>query len=173
MKGVVLNCVSELVINKFGKDKWENILLASDLPKDTYFMMREDFEDEFVMLVINAVAAELKLELQEVADAFGSYWVNTFTQRMYKPFYDVNPSARIFLLALNDIHVRMTKNIENAEPPQFIFTENGNILLMEYKSKRQLFPFMVGMLKGLREYFKEEFEIQKVEDNVVKIIFPE
>jgi hypothetical protein len=50
MKGIIVLALKEMVIEKFGIDKWKN-------------------------------------ELVKAADAFGDYWVNVYSQKMYRVYY--------------------------------------------------------------------------------------
>ncbi len=43
---------------------------------------------------------------------------------------------------------------------------------MTYKSKRGLIDFLVGLIKGVGKYFKENLEVTKLGNNKVKIVFP-
>ncbi len=42
---------------------------------------------------------------------------------------------------------------------------------MKYKSQRSLIEFAVGLLKGVRNYYNADFDVSKVDDNTIKIVF--
>jgi len=52
MIGVVADCLAELVIANFGRDKWEIILEQAGLSKHTHFPVLSDIDDETVLSMI-------------------------------------------------------------------------------------------------------------------------
>jgi hypothetical protein len=44
-------------------------------------------------------------------------------------------------------------------------------LIMHYKSHRGLIDFMVGLIKGVGKYFKENLQVRKLGDKRVEIVF--
>jgi hypothetical protein len=42
---------------------------------------------------------------------------------------------------------------------------------MKYKSKRKLIDFMVGLIKGVGKFYKENLKVKKISDDKVEIIF--
>ena len=61
----------------------------------------------------------------------------------------------------------------NAKPPRFDYQWiNENVLIMIYQSERGLIDFMVGLAKGVGNYFGESLKITKLSDTEIKIVFP-
>ena len=81
MKGVIPACLKELVINKFGIEKWGNILEAAGLPRSSFFLPTKDVADADVLKMVNSTCKVLNLSLQQAADAFGDYWVNEYAPK--------------------------------------------------------------------------------------------
>lgn len=173
MKGVIPKCLADLVREKFGKDKWEAALEMSGLDKNTIFLATEDVDDVAVLKVVNSVCKVLNISLAQAADAFGDYWVNVFASKIYAPYYrDVN-SAREFLLNMDKVHVNTTETIKNAHPPRFDYEwKDDNTLIMIYKSPRGLIDFLVGLVKGVGTYYREDLKVTKLGDDRVRIVFP-
>jgi hypothetical protein len=172
MKGVIANCLKELVVNKFGKDKWEAALATAGLDKDTSFLPTHDVDDAGVLKVVGSVCKVLNISLPQAADAFGEYWVCTYAPRIYKAYYQKATSAKEFLLKMDHVHQLTTERIPNAQPPRFEYTwTDDKTLIMKYKSKRKLIDFMVGRVKGVGKHFKEDLQVSKLGDDSVKILF--
>ena len=87
MKGTIVKCLQDLVVEKFGKDKWEKSLQDVGLNKTTIFMPFSDVDDAAVMKVVQAVCKNLGITLGQAAEAFGDYWVNVYSQKLYKQYY--------------------------------------------------------------------------------------
>lgn len=171
MKGVIPDCLKSMVINKFGIDNWNKSLEMSGLPKNTIFLAGQDIADETILKVADSVCKVLNITMQQAADAFGDYWVSEYAANIYKPFYKAT-TAKDFLLNMDNVHTLITKNLPNAHPPRFTYEwENENTLIMHYKSERALIDFLVGLVKGVGKYFKENLKVTKIGDDKVKIIF--
>ena len=173
MKGAIVNCLAELVKEKFGKDTWERVLEYSDLNKHASFMIIQDVEDEKVLKVIDSVCKVCNITFTQAADAFGEYWVNTYAPRLYSAYYSGAYSSKDFLLKMDSIHQRVTTNIKNAHPPRFDYSwVNDKTLIMTYKSSRNLIDLFIPLVKAVGTYFKENLQVAKLSNDKVQIIFP-
>ena len=172
MKGVIVNCLKELVTNKFGRDKWEAALGKAGIDKNAIFLATQDVDDAAVLKAVGAVCEVLHISLAQAADAFGEYWVCTYAPNIYKPYFQGVKSAKEMLLKMDEIHRITTERIPNARPPRFEYTwENDKTLIMKYKSHRGLIDFLVGLIKGVGKYFKENLNVSKLSEDKVKIVF--
>ena len=172
MKGVIPDCLGKLIKSRFGKDKWAVILEAAGLPRSILFLPTEDISDSDVFNVVESTCKVLNMSLQEAADAFGEYWINEYAPNMYKGVYRQSNSAKEFLLNMDKVHIAVTKNMPNAHPPRFTYSwPNDRTLIMTYKSSRKLIDFMIGLIKGVGGYYKENLQVVQLEDNRVQITF--
>jgi hypothetical protein len=172
MKGVIPDCLSKLVESKFGKDKWEDSLEAAGLPRNTSFPVTQDVPDADVIKVVESVCKVLNITLQQAADAFGDFWVNDYAPKIYKSYYRQANSAKEMLLNMDNVHKTVTQKIPNAHPPRFAYNwENDKTLVMTYKSDRGLIDFLVGLIKGVGKYYKEDLKVVKLGNDKVQIIF--
>ena len=171
MKGTIVKCLEELVITKFGKDKWEKALENAGFNKLTMFLPGADIDDSQVMKAVKAVCKTLSISLEQAAEAFGDFWVNVYSQNYYYSFYK-NKTAKSLLLSMDDIHVRMTKTMENAKPPRFDYEwKNDRTLIMHYKSHRGLIDFAIGLVKGVGKFYKENLKVTKLGPNMIQVVF--
>jgi len=172
MKGVIAVCLGELVKNKFGKEKWAEVLEDAGLPKSTHFLAIQDIEDAVVLKLVDSVCKVLNISLVQAADAFGDYWVNHYAPKIYKAYYRKANSAREMLLNMNDVHKEVTSSIENAHPPRFEYEwKDDRTLIMTYHSERKLIDFLVGLVKGVGKYYKENMKVKKLGNTRVEIAF--
>lgn len=172
MKGTIVKCLEELVESQFGKDKWEKSLEDAGLRKTTMFITVSDVDDAQVMKVVGAVCDNLGISLAQAADAFGDYWVNTYSQKMYGQFFQKNKTAKDFMLDMDNVHVTMTKTMKDAKPPRFNFEwKDTKTLVVNYSSDRGLIDFAIGLTKGVGKYYKEQLNVFKLSPNKFQIDF--
>jgi len=172
MKGVIINCLKELVVEKFGKEKWDSITLLANVPAGTAFLNSTDLADTTAMKIIESTCQVLNISRTQAADAFGDYWANTFAPKMYGIYYNNIKTAKEMIMKLNFIHDMVTKSIRNATPPQFEITEkNANTLVVKYISKRGMLDFYIGLVKGVGRYFKQKLVVKQISGDTVEIIF--
>ncbi|HAR64258.1 MAG: hypothetical protein DKM50_02390 [Candidatus Margulisiibacteriota bacterium] len=173
MKGVIAICLEQLVVEKFGKDKWEKVLTSIGLPADTKFLPTADIDDAAVMAAIKATCTVLGITLAQAADAFGDYWVNVYAKNMYGAYYLKPKNAKEFLLAMDKVHERTTMTVANAHPPRFEYEEkDAKTLIMKYQSKRGLIDILMGLVKGVGKHFNESLKVTKLDESRLQIVFP-
>lgn len=172
MKGSIIKCLQELVISKAGKEVWQQSLEAAGVNKATIFLPVADIDDQVALSIVQAVCETMGISLQEAADAFGDYWVNVYSQQIYPSFYLSHKNARDFLLAMDNLHIKVTNSVSNARPPRFQYeqTEDGS-LIMHYQSHRGMIDFLVGLIKGVGTYYKQPLDVVKLDAQRVQISF--
>ncbi|MGC9367549.1 MAG: heme NO-binding domain-containing protein [bacterium] len=174
MKAIIVRAIGDLVKEKFGRDKWEEILEKSGYPKGYYFLTSQDIDDGKVMGIIGSTCEVLNAPLDKVIDLFGIYWVSIFAPKFYTDLFKKFTSARDMLTKMNSIHTMIVQNTVNARPPAIEYNwQDKNTLIMTYKSERGLIDLFVALIKGVGVYFKENIEVSKVDDRNVKVVFPQ
>lgn len=142
MKGTIIRCLEDLVTKQFGAAQWGLALEAAGFNKNKFFLPFEDVDDALTMKLVQSVCTTLHISLAQAADAFGDYWVTTYSQELYSQYYAQHATAKDFLLALDKLHVIMTRAMPNAHPPRFEYEwKDPKTLLMHYKSQRGMLDF--------------------------------
>lgn len=173
MKGTIVKCLEELVSTKFGRDKWKKSLEDAGLKDSTMILAISDIDDLQVMKVVEAVCKNLNISLEQAADAFGDYWVNVYSQKMYGQYYQINKTAKDFLLDMDNVHVAMTKTMKDARPPRFNYEwKDDKTLIMHYRSHRGLVDFAVGLSRGVGKFYNENIRVTKLGPDKVQVVFP-
>lgn len=172
MKGVILDCLCELIIENFGKDNWDKIMTASGFDPKMRIPLADNVKDEVILKVVGKTCEVLGITLPRAADAFGDYWVNVYAPKIYSAFYLRPNNAAEFLLNMDRVHVMMTNTIPDAKPPRFKYEwEDEQTLVMTYLSERKLMDFFAGLARGVIKYFKETAVVTKIADNKIRIRF--
>lgn len=172
MKGVIVKCLAEMVNQKFGKEKWDEILVNSGFKKGTVFYPTEDIDDKSIVNVINNICNSLSITLHQTFDAFGEYWMCNFAPKMYAVFFKNINNAKDFILKLDEIHSSMTRYLSNSQPPRFEFLwKNDKTLIITYKSKRGMIDLAVSLLKGVGKFYKEDLKVNKIGNDKIEVEF--
>lgn len=172
MKGAIVQCLGDLVKNSFGNDKWEDSLDKAGMSKKSFFMPLQNIDDDKVLKLIDALCKVLKVTPAQAADAFGDYWVNVYAPKVYGSYYKGQASAKEFLLKMDEVHANVTANIPNAHPPRFEYEwKDAKTMIMKYKSQRGLIDILVGLIKGVGKYYKEDIKVTKLGPDRVQVIF--
>jgi hypothetical protein len=81
-------------------------------------------------------------------------------------------SARELLLGLDHVHVEVTAMMTNARPPRFDYRwASDRVLIVTYKSHRDLLPLYMGLAWGVGKYFKEPLDVSRTGPDLVRIEF--
>jgi hypothetical protein len=172
MKGVIVLAIKDLITKRYGKEKWEEVLKKAGVEKEPIITVTSNVDDSTVMKVINAICSVLGISLAELGEAFGDYWVNEYSHTLYGVYYKIYLNAREFLLKMDEVHQVTTRHMIGADPPRFEYEwKDDKTLVMKYKSKRRLIDFMVGLIKGVGKFYKENLKVKKISDDKVEITF--
>lgn len=172
MKGAIANCLKETIVSKFGQSKWDEILIASGQNTTMNVLVTMDIDDAIILNIVKNTCKILNQTIEQIADYFGEYWMNSYATKMYKAYYGSNSNAKDFFLKLNAIHEKVTKTIVNAKPPKFGYEwKNENTLILTYISPRGLIDFVVGLAKGVGKYFNQKLSVRKISSTKVEIVF--
>ncbi len=172
MKGTIVKCLQGLVVDKFGKEQWEEICNRSGFPTKGLISLSADIEDATALELITNTCAVLDITLEQAADAFGDYWVNDYAVEIYKSIYGRFSSAREFILGMDDVHIQVTQSIENARPPRFDYEwKDDQTLVVTYKSQRGLIDVFAGLVRGLGKHFDEPLTVTKLSDDKVQVVW--
>ncbi len=172
MKGVILDCLKNMVTEKFGADKWQTIATKSGAKQADRILASVDFDDKLAVSLIDSTCQTLNLTFEQVAYLFGEQWMNFYVSKIYAGYVSNVKSSKELFLKLDSIHSMVTKNMENSRPPKFTYEWiNEKTLVMNYISKRNLIDLFVGLAKSVGKYYKETILVKKLSSTKVQINF--
>lgn len=170
MKAVIVNCIRDLVRDKFGADIYKDVAKNVGLEDKTY-LNNADIDEETFKKLINELSKVSKLSVNQIFDAFGDYWVNVFSQKYFKSYFRTYKNAKDFLKAMDKIHVNVVNTYGGSTPPRFSFEESGNRLIMHYDSKRNLVDLLISLVKGVAKYYNERINVYKRDNKTIEVEF--
>lgn len=172
MKGTIHRCLNEVIVEHFGEETWKRALLKAGFPPDYDFSYSEDIDEEKSLSLIHQVVSETGKTQEEVFDLFGVHWACEYAPSHYAFWYMGVKSAKEFILKLDHVHDVVGKHFNNAAPPRFLYKELGeNTLEIEYKSKRNLLPLFISLVKGLGVHFNEEIRVERLTEKKLRLHF--
>ena len=172
MKGSIVRCLSDLVKDNFGEQKWEEIMQqAGENPQKVFYPV-SFVDDETVFKLIENTCKVLNLTKEQACDAFGDYWVNTYAPKLYSMYFTKYESAKQFIMGMDRTHEIITINMPNARPPRFTFENvDENTIIVNYISARNMIDFYIGLVKGISKYFNTPINVKKLSEERVKLTF--
>jgi hypothetical protein len=155
MKGIIFNITEKFIIDKFGEEKFDEIMGACILETSAPFVGPGTYPDSDLMQIIIKASERLNIEPFELVKQLGQYSFFKLAERF--PDY-VTPYShpKDFLKTVDGmIHVEVKKLYTDTQLPTFDYSEpSANELIITYYSKRKLYAFMEGLINGVAEYFK-------------------
>jgi hypothetical protein len=165
MYGLVNKAIEELVVERFGQDKWEEIKTKADV-LESGFISTQSYPDELTFKLVGAASEVLLVPIEDLLEAFGEYWVLYTGAKGYGEMMShMGNSLPDFLKNLDMLHGRVAGMMPHLQPPQF-YTENESersIDLVYNSHRRGLVPMLRGLILGLGRRFEVNPTIQVLE----------
>jgi len=163
LKGIIFNLVEEVVTAAYGEDTWDSLLDEAGV--DGSYTSLGSYPDEDLFRLVGAASKALGVEPDAVVRQLGEGALPLLVQR-YPQFFEGHESTRPFLLTLNDIiHPEVKKLYPGAEVPDFDFdtSEGGGVLVIGYRSPRQLCALAEGLITGAARHYGERVDVTQPE----------
>lgn len=175
MKGTILVCLRDMLAHekKVSPQQWNEVLVAAGFERGALLLPSADIPDKDALQLFGEAQNRYFTSHEALADAFGHYWSVHYAPATYGSVYQKVRNAREFILRMDEVHVQVTRNIANAQPPRFQFTEVGrNKLLIDYRSHRGLIHIFAGLCRGIGAYYGEALTVQVLGPEQVMVEFP-
>ena len=162
MKGIINKGIQDMVISMKGEEAWLNVKERAGC-KEEFFALTEDYPDELTVSLAKAISEVMDMPLDVVLEEYGRFVVNNTMKEHYGIYYKIaGNNAREFLLNMKTVHERATNSIPNAKPPRFEYEElSDGAIKMHYFSERNLCKVLLGLIRGVGEYFNEKIEVNE------------
>lgn len=166
MKGLVFTELLEYVENNFGFDMADKIIEDSNLENDGAYTQAGNYPFEELIKLVNALSIESKIEVSKLLEIFGEH--------MFSRLISLNPQLKdnfqssLDLISRVDdiIHPEVQKLYPGADLPKFnLIEKNGNKIIIDYISSKNMEPFAIGLMKGSAKLFNENIFISQEKNN--------
>jgi hypothetical protein len=164
MYGLINIAIRDLVISRFGQQKWDEILERSQV-SESHFVRMKAGNDSATYDLVGAACAVLGLTASEILQAFGEYWTEFTAEEGYGELLDsAGATLPEFLQNLDQLHTRVGMLYPELRPPEFWCEDVAdNSLVLRYRSERPgLDDLVIGLLRGLGRRFDLSVEIRQL-----------
>ena len=161
MYGLVNKAVQDLVVTKFGQEKWDEIKLKADTDVEAFVGM-SPYPDEVTYKLIGAASEVLGLPADKILEAFGEYWILYTAKEGYAELLDISGSTFVeFLQNMDNLHGRIQLSFPKLKPPSLECSDiSEDSMRLHYNTGREgLAPMVIGILKGLAKRFDTPIEV--------------
>ncbi len=155
MYGIVNKAMEDMVTNLKGPASWTAVKRLACVDLDSFVDM-QPYDDEVTDRLVGATARLFSLEVDEVLEAFGEYWV-LYTAE--KGFGDILGAAGADLFEVlrnvDSMHGRLSLSFPDMlVPTMSVERHDAHSATLHYQSERAGFaPMLVGIVKGLGARF--------------------
>ncbi len=161
MYGLVNQALNDYVVKYHSEDDWERIKTEAQL-SDAPFMKMQGYDDAITYQIVGAAAKSLSMDVTDLLEAFGRFWVLETAPSAYAELLDSSGSTfSEFMTHLRDLHSRILLFLPNLDAPDFqVKNMTSSSLILCYQSHREgLQHFVIGLIHGLGERFKVEVQV--------------
>jgi len=174
MKGTVVSSWVSSCRKLFGNELVNKALETNSLTSDKVFSPLEDVPDKIATGIVDYIGNALGKNHKEIWGIMGQENIRTFSKN-YPGFFR-HESAYQFLKSMNDVHVIVMKRFKGATPPLLdVKPISSKSILFTYRSKRGLEDYLMGLISGVSEYFKEKIKVELLEkkenETILKLTF--
>lgn len=175
MKGTVVKIWINTLSSIYDEREIKDIIQSVGIDTTKAISPLENIDDKVVDNMMSAISSNYGLSKSDLWKILGKDNVRSFYS-MY-PIFFKKSNMFSFLTSLNDIHKVVRKRISGSNPPILDIAVIGkNEATLTYKSNRNLFDYLLGLLDGTKAHFKENVEISEISKQngilVLKMKFP-
>ena len=165
MYGMIHTAAREMALIDMSADEWKKIIHKYGFNEGDFISGRI-CDDERTLALINALANEKQIELSEILEAFGKFWIDYTAKSSFGSVYKMyGKDLFTFLENLNRMHDAIEATLSNTKTPIFECVDRSDTKIdILYSSDRTgLEAFVVGLFMGLLTYFNMEGDVHHIE----------
>ncbi len=169
MKGTVVATWVKTCRKLYGEEAVDKAMNAVGW-QGKIFSPMENVEDTKVKNMINEIASNVNKDVKTLWGQIGQDNLKAFNND-YPAFFE-HENLYSFLKSMFDVHIVMTKKFPGAKPPLLTIEPiSEKEAIFSYSSKRGMFDYFLGLLKGSAEHFKENIKVDEIErkDDFLKL----
>lgn len=164
MKGEVFNLLERFIVEGWGAEKFEEIYekIHCNLKTKEPFVGPGTYPDSDFMIMAEKSADILGVPLTVAVYEFGKFAFPHLASKLPSNLIS-HESAKEFLKTIDSVvHVEVRKLYRDSSPPSFGHIElpDGRLIL-NYRSKRNLYDFVEGLIQGVAAHFKTTIEVHR------------
>ncbi len=153
MKGIILSEFVEFLELKLGPDQAQLIIDESGVHSGGAYSRVGQYDYQELIQLLTQTATATNTEAVDLLNPFADHLFEMF-KRDYSVFFEgVNSAAEMLTQIDNHIHVEVKKLYPDAELPKFDYQDNGDHLVLEYRSPRPLAAVAQALVVACIKFF--------------------
>ena len=161
MHGLMNRALQDLIVDRYGRQRWEAIRRKADVPVEVFVGMNSTSPEIALRLVASASEA-LETPPERLLEEFGEHWILYSTREGYGELVELAGRSVIEILQnLDRIQAHVGLTFPKAQWPSLQCSDVGpSSLRLHCRCLRDgLAPIVVGLLKGLGKRFGTPVEV--------------
>ncbi len=154
MRGILPKMMQDFVRRQYGEAVYTHMVGEMG---DPTFLANRSYPDKVLEQMAGIVAARKGLEPGKVLYELGYYTPSDF-KKLFRRYFKTT-DLKDFYLKMKRTHAELTREEPGITPPRFSYEDKGDVLVMEYHSKRALFTYFEGILNGVAKLFGRKVRI--------------
>ncbi len=151
MYGMIHRGIRFMVEQELGENIWDEICSKHAIGPE-HLISAHTYDDDVTIGILQGAADRFGLQLPELLQTFGRYWIKFAERGSYGAMMDfTGKDLATFVANLDRMHQAVVVAMPAARVPSFRLAERSESeLVIEYRSERAgLELFVVGLLEGL------------------------
>lgn len=164
MHGIVNKAMEDMVVHLRGPATWDSIKRLAGIELESFVDSRS-YDDAVTDRLVVAAARLFSLEVDEVLEAFGEYWMLYTAEKGFDELLRGAGSDLFEVLHNTDaMHGRLEHTFPAALMPRIAIERiDAETATLQYRSERPgLAPMLVGIVKGLGARFGTPVRIERL-----------
>ncbi len=164
MYGMVNLALHEFISRRYGEAVWQEVKQRA-APGVDHFLTMEQYPDDLIQALMVTASEICGMEITEVMDAIGEYWVEFALHSGYGELLRIIGTTLPETLSnLDNMHTRVSLSFPDLKPPAFWCTDvDEHSLVLHYQSVRDgLAPMIPGTIRGLAAMLNTSATIEQI-----------
>lgn len=170
MLGLIHVILKDLIITKFGQDKWTSILRELDVQDEAVILdAHKQYDDATTVAGVEATCKVLGISWDDALEAYGAHFVAYVYLGGYgRMLKSMGDNLQDFLRNVNHMHQYLERHFrESSFPVWGVDPEGDGSFLLSYTSSRGL--ALKGIIRGLlseagRRLFEQKVVVEELEE---------
>lgn len=171
MKGMVFTELFELIEEKFGYDRLDEVIDSSSLATDGSYAATGNYPFEELSRIVTNLSEQTGIDAGTLLEVYGEH----LFPKLLKVLPSLKQSTDIlsFIESVESyIHVEVRKLYPDAELPTFeVLSSNEKELKFNYVSSKSIPQLAKGLIIGASKYFKQDVDVSFIPVENGKFLF--
>lgn len=162
MKGMVFTEFIEMVEDRFSFEVSERLLEGTELPSGGVYTAVGTYDHAEMVALVSALSGMTGVPVPDLLKAFGRHLLKRFAAS-FPQFFEGIDTTFAFLPRVNDyVHLEVRKLYPDAQTPEFSCrVPRPGVMLMTYRSDRNLPDLAEGLILGCADHFGETIAVRR------------